>query len=80
MWALLRLLLTLACLAYGVFCLLLGYRRIGKPEGADPKYDAWYRQWSGSYKLLGWGWIVLLMLGPIGSLLGLIGFAVILLL
>jgi hypothetical protein len=70
MWPLLG---TLPLLAFGVYCLLLGYRRIGKPEGADPKYDAWYKQWSGTYKLLGWGWIVLSGVGLIGWIAGLLG-------
>jgi hypothetical protein len=39
--------------------LLTAYRGVGKPPGADEKYDAWHRQWAGSMKLLVCGWIVL---------------------
>ena len=53
MWWFLSLLCDLALMAYAVYCLLLAYRYIGKPEGADPKYDSWFKQWSGTYKLLG---------------------------
>jgi len=55
MWTSLSLLANLVSFALGVYYLLLLYRRIGKPEGADPEYDAGYRRWSGTYKLLGWG-------------------------
>ena len=55
MWISLSLLANLVSFALGVYYLLLLYRRIGKPEGADPEYDAGYRRWSGTYKLLGWG-------------------------
>ncbi len=57
MWSVLG---ELAMLPIGIYYLLLGYRRIGKLAGEDPKYDATYRQWSGAWKFLGWGWIVLI--------------------
>jgi hypothetical protein len=69
----LSLLSDLALLALGVYYLLLVYRRIGKPEGADPEYDAGYRRWSGTYRLLGWGWVAPSILGLIGTLVGFIG-------
>jgi hypothetical protein len=59
----------LVMLSFGVLCLLTAYRRIGKPEGADPKYDAHLRQMSGTYKVLGWGWVVSWLLALIGTLL-----------
>ena len=40
---------------YAVWLLLTAYRVVGRPAGADEKYDAWHRQWAGTYKLLGWG-------------------------
>jgi hypothetical protein len=67
------LLADLALFALGVYFLLLVYRRIGKPEGVDSAYDAGYGRWSGTYKWLGWGWVVLSLLGLIGSLLSFIG-------
>jgi hypothetical protein len=54
---------------YGVWLLLTAYRVVGKPPGADEKYDAWHRQWAGSYKLLGWGWVVLTGVYLVGTLL-----------
>jgi hypothetical protein len=56
-WVRLGLDLSLAC--YGVWLLLTAYRVVGKPSGVDEKYDAWHRQWAGSLKFLGWGWVVL---------------------
>jgi hypothetical protein len=72
MWWLLSLLSDLVLMAFGVFYLLLAYRRIGKPEGADPKYDAWLKQRSGLYKVLGWGWVVVMTFGLIGLLVGML--------
>ena len=72
MWWFLSLLGDLALMVYAVYCLLLAYRYIGKPEGADPKYDSWFKQWSGTYKLLGWGGVVLMTFGLIGSLAALL--------
>lgn len=54
--------------AFGVWLLLTAYRVVGKPPGADEKYDAWHRQWGGSYKVLGWGWVVLTGLVLVGLL------------
>jgi hypothetical protein len=71
---LLWLISSLASLVFGVFCLLLGYRWIGRPEGADPRYDARYRQWGGIYKVLGWGWVVIALLGLWGKIAGLLGY------
>jgi hypothetical protein len=68
MWRFLSVLVDLVLMAYAVYCLLVAYRRIGKPEGADPKYDAWFKQWSGTYKVLGWLGVVVMTFGLIGSL------------
>ena len=54
---------------YAVWLLLTAYRVVGKPAGADEKYDAWHRQQAGTLKLLGWGWVVLTGLGLIPALL-----------
>jgi hypothetical protein len=54
---------------YGVWLLLTAYRVVGKPPGADEKYDAWHRHWAGSYKVLGWGWVVLMGLKLVVDLL-----------
>jgi hypothetical protein len=53
----------------GVWLLLIAHRVVGKPTGMDEKYDAWHRQWVGTWKLLGWGWIVVAGLGLVGVLL-----------
>jgi hypothetical protein len=47
---------------YAVWLLLTAYRVVGKPAGADEEYDAWHRQRAGTYKLLGWGWVVFMWL------------------
>lgn len=73
MWTSLSLLANLVLFALGVYYRLPGYRRIGKPEGADPGYDANYRRWSGTYKLLGWGWVAFSIVGLIASLVGFLG-------
>ena len=54
---------------FGVWLLLTAYRVVGKPPGADEKYDAWHRQWVGTLKLLGWGWVVLMGMALVGILL-----------
>jgi len=54
---------------FGVWQLLIAYRVVGKPPGADEKFDAWHRQWAGSLKLLGWGLVVLTGLTLVGALL-----------
>ena len=70
MWTSLALLANLVSFALGVYYLLLLYRRIGKPEGADPEYNTGYRRWSGTYKLLGWGWVAFSIVALIASLVG----------
>ncbi len=69
MWRLLSVFVDLLLTAFSVCCLLLAYGRIGKPEGADPTYDAWFKQWPGTYKVIGWLGVVCLMLGLIVALL-----------
>jgi hypothetical protein len=54
---------------YRAWLLLIAYRVIGKPPGADEKYDAWHRQWDGSLKFLGWAWIVVTAFCLIGAVL-----------
>jgi hypothetical protein len=54
---------------FGVWQLLIAYRVVGKPPGADEKFDAWHRQWAGSLKLVGWGLVVLTGLSLVGALL-----------
>jgi hypothetical protein len=53
---------------YGVWLLLAAYRVVGKPPGADEKYDAFHRHWVGTWKVLGWGWVVLMGLELVGDL------------
>jgi hypothetical protein len=43
---------------FGVWLLLIAYRVVGAPPGADGRYDDWYRQWSVALKRQGWGWVV----------------------
>ena len=57
-----RLVADLLITAYAVWLLLTAYRVVGKPAGADEKYDAWHRQWAGTLQVLGWGWVVLMWL------------------
>ena len=54
---------------YAVWLLLTAYRVVGKPAGADEKYDAWHRQWAGTWKLLGWVGVVLMGLNLVVFLL-----------
>jgi hypothetical protein len=68
-WRLLSVLGELLLMAYCVYCLLVAYRRIGKQAGADPRYDAWFKQWSGTYKVIGWLGFVVLTFHLLGSLL-----------
>lgn len=37
----------------GVYATLLGHRVLGKKEGEDVKYDAWYERYGGLFKWLG---------------------------
>jgi hypothetical protein len=60
----------LALFAFGVYCLLFAYQLVGKPRGSDPVYDARHDRSSGLYKVLGWGWVVVSILGLIGRLTG----------
>jgi hypothetical protein len=49
---------SLSLLGYGVYCLLVVYRRVGRPPGVDASYDAWLAQWGPALKYVGWGWVV----------------------
>jgi hypothetical protein len=60
---------NLFLVGFGVWLLLTAYRVVGKPPGADEKYDAGHRLWAGTLKLLGWGWVVLTGLALVGVLL-----------
>ena len=37
----------------GVYCLLIGFRVVGKKPGADPKYDAWHARFGMFLKVAG---------------------------
>lgn len=37
----------------GVYVWLLAYRKVGKPEGRDPRYDAWCERYGPHLKWLG---------------------------
>lgn len=37
----------------GLYGTALGYRWVGKPPGADPKYDGWHRKYGKMMKWLG---------------------------
>jgi hypothetical protein len=58
---------------FAAWQLLVAYRVVGKPPGSDPKYDAWHRQWSGTFKLCGWGGALLFGCALIAHLLSLAG-------
>jgi hypothetical protein len=45
---------------FAVWQLLIAYRVVGKPPGADEKYEAWHRQWAFILKLIGWGGVVVI--------------------
>jgi hypothetical protein len=49
---------SLLALGFGVYLLLVVYRMVGPPPGADAKYDAWLKQWAPATKFLGWMWVV----------------------
>jgi hypothetical protein len=51
----------------GVFCLLVGFRVVGKKPGADPKYDAWHARFGTFFKVAG---PVLMALGVLYLALG----------
>jgi hypothetical protein len=64
---------SLLLLGFGVYCLLVAYRRVGRPIGVDSRYDAWHAQWAGSLKLIGWVWVVLMVAWPAVSVVALLG-------
>jgi hypothetical protein len=59
----------LLLIVYAVWLLLIAYRVVGKPLGADERYDAWHRHWAGTHKVLGWMGVVLLGLKLVIDLL-----------
>jgi hypothetical protein len=60
-------LLMLVC---GTVMLLHAYRVIGKPPGADAKYDAQLAGASPTYKVVGWCVVVSSVLGLLDNLVG----------
>jgi hypothetical protein len=44
---------TLFIFGYSLWLMLLAYRVVGKPKGADPKFDAAIEYWSGTFKVIG---------------------------
>jgi hypothetical protein len=65
----LTLVIDLFLAGFGVWHLLIAYRVVGKPPGADEKYDAWHRQSAVNLKLIGWGAIVIMASSLVGLLL-----------
>jgi hypothetical protein len=65
---------SLLALGFGVYCLLVVYRRVGPPQGTDARYDAWLKQWGPAWKFLGWMWVVstgiLLVIAVIALVIG----------
>jgi hypothetical protein len=51
----------------GVFCLLVGFRLVGKKPGADPKYDEWHARFGTVFKVAG---PVLIVVGVLYLVLG----------
>jgi hypothetical protein len=37
----------------GIYCLLVGFRVVGKKPGADPKYDEWHARFGIFLKIAG---------------------------
>ena len=37
----------------GMFCLLVGFRLVGKQPGADPKFDQWHAHFGMFFKVAG---------------------------
>jgi hypothetical protein len=70
-WLMLGADVLLGCI--GVYLLLVGYRAIGKPVGADEQYDVAMARQGATYKTVGWCAVGLAALGLLGGLLG-IGF------
>jgi hypothetical protein len=62
MWTCLVAIIDLAIFAFAMQFLLLSYGRIGKPKGPDRRYDAWVKRWSGIYKVLGYGLMIVSVL------------------
>lgn len=44
--------------AAAFIALAYGYRYLGKPPGADPKFDAWYEKYGKMMRYCGWGMLV----------------------
>jgi hypothetical protein len=59
---------VLACL--GVWLLLTAYRVIGKPPGADEKYDAAMARQGTTYKTIGWCELIMAIIGLLDHLFG----------
>jgi hypothetical protein len=53
----------------GVVILLYSYRLLGKPVGADEKYDAAMSRHSSGYKIVGWSCVVMAIIGLLSLLL-----------
>jgi len=53
----------------GCVILLYAYRRLGKPPGADDKYDAAMSRQGSTYKVLGWCIVALAIIGLLFDLL-----------
>jgi hypothetical protein len=58
----------LACL--GVIQLLYAHRVLGKPPGADEKYDAAMARQSPIYKFVGWVIVAMALMGLLDHLVG----------
>jgi hypothetical protein len=54
----------------GVVILLYAYRLLGKPPGADEKYDAAMGRHVGIYKIVGWCIVLMTILALLDQLLG----------
>jgi hypothetical protein len=46
----------------GVYCLLVGFRVVGKKPGVNPKYDQWHARFGTVFKVVG---PVLMLVGVI---------------
>jgi hypothetical protein len=54
----------------GVVILLYAYRLIGKPPGADEKYDAAMSRQAGAYRIMGWCIVIMAIIALLDHLLG----------
>jgi uncharacterized membrane protein len=54
----------------GVILLLYAHRLLGKPAGADAKYDAALVRQTPTYKILGWIIVVMAIIGLLDHLVG----------